>query len=210
MSPAAVAGDRREAAGDGRLVAGMLRFVAGYFLRGPDDETEEILTDVEWQRATTESGLIPAAVADETLIDLDEHRRQFSELFRVPGTAFIPPFEQAYRGGKATVESSATTECLRLYAAAGYRLHPFKHAQADHAGHQARFLAALLEQEAGCLADGEAGTAATVATWRQGFVAEHCGWWTDFSDRATASGACQQIRTAATLLASLGRAAERG
>ncbi len=210
MSPAAVAGDRREAAGDGRLVAGMLRFVAGYFLRGPDDETEEILTDVEWQRATTESGLTPAAVADAPVDDLDGHERQFAELFRVPGTAFIPPFEQAYRGGKATVDGSATTECLQLYAAAGYQLHPFKHVQADHAGHQARFVAALLEQEEDCLGTGEAETAATVATWRRGFVAEHCGWWSSFSDRVAAAGACRQIRTVAALLASLGGAAERG
>lgn len=204
------ASDRRAMeAADLRRLAELLLFAAGYFLKGPHEAADAVLTDPDWYDATVDSGLLPAAVTEAALADGDEERRQFSATFRIPGARFVPPFEQAYREGKAGGDDDAVGECLRLYAAAGYQLAPFGHVQADHAGHQARFLAVVLEQEADCLSQADP-SACTVATWRAGFVAEHCQWWVQLSDRVAASGACRQLRAATALLARLAEAVAPG
>lgn len=209
MSDEAAVRDLREAA-DCRLLAELFRFAAGYFLRGPDDETEKVLADPDWCAAAIDSGLVSAEAVAKPMAEHMEQNHQFLSMFRIPGSSFIPPFEQAYREGKATVDDAAVTECLQVYEAAGYKLPPFKHVQGDHLGHQARFLAAILDQEAGCLDKRDEEAAASVATWRTGFVDEHCGWWATFAERVEAARPCRQIRTVTTLLPSLAKAAADG
>lgn len=202
--------DREEAA-ERRLLAGFFRFAAGYLLKGPDDETEKVLADPEWIAAVVDSGLVPERIAALPAAERADQNHQFMTRFRIPGDRFIPPFEQAYRDGKATVDDAAVSECLQVYAVAGYQLEPFTHIQADHVGHQARFLAAVLEREADCLEQDDGDGPATVRTWRTGFIDEHCSWWAELASRVSDDTLCRQIQTVVHLLSGLAkRVGDRG
>ncbi len=179
-----------------------LNLAGEYFLQGPSSRLEKLLADPEWVRSLRECGLVgsspPVGSADP-----DVHRREFEELLRIPGARFVPPFEQAYRDAETSPEHSATIACRSIYAAAGYEMSPFRHAQPDHIGHQLRFLAALGEREVTCLERGDAEAAVRVGTWRQGFVREHCTWWGEFVGRLASASSCPQVVLMATLAGTL-------
>jgi len=172
--------------GDGgnsvRHLAGLFLFAARYFLSGPDEEIHGILGDSQWWALLRETGLANGEPRGKT-VDLDWHRSAFETLFRIPGDGFVPPYEQAYHEGKATVNLSATAECAKVYQAAGYEAAPFAGVQRDHIGHHLRFLSALLEREADCLDRGEVEAAERVVTWEEGFLADRCWWWPRFVER---------------------------
>ncbi len=193
----------RQEAADCSLLAGLFRFVAGYFLAGPSEDTEKVFVDPEWRHNLVDCQLLAEDLADERMLSEKEHGRQFLSTFRIPGDSFVPPFEQAYRKGKATVDESAVSGCTVVYESAGYELAPFKQIQTDHIGHQARFVAAVLEQEADCLEREDIDAAATVATWRTGFLQKHCAWWSSLNERVDRQGIHGQIRLVTALAAAL-------
>lgn len=193
-------------AADCRLLAGLFRFVAGYFLAGPTEASQAVLADPQWRSELASGGFLVPRSFDDPPLPLQEHTRQFVRTFRVPGDSFVPPYEQAYRKGKATVDDSAVGGCAAVYEKAGYELDPFQHIQADHIGHQARFVSAILEQEATCLDRGDEEEAATVATWRTGFLEEHCSWWQAFGKRVAERGLAAQVCLVAALASSLATA----
>ena len=190
-------------AADCRLLAGLFRFVASYFLEGPNTALEDVLSDTRWRGDLIESGLLGEAEIPDRLLSKNRHSEMFLRFFRIPGDSYVPPFEQAYRKGKATVESSAVGECTEIYETAGYDRAPFKHMQSDHVGHQARFVAALLEREADCLDRSDAEATATVTTWRAGFLRDHCSWWDTFSERIRQNDGQGQILLIGALTSAL-------
>jgi TorA maturation chaperone TorD len=192
-----------EEAAQRRLLSDLLRLIAGYFLEGPNADVEEVISDSDWQSGLVDAGLVSRAQIDAAAATPEDHSHEFLRMFRIPGDLFVPPFEQAYREGKATVDRAAPLECQRVYTAAGYDLAPFKHIQTDHIGHQARFLASVLEREAECLEQDNTEEASTAATWRVGFVKEHCRWWAEFAERAADAHPCQQILVVTGILDSL-------
>ncbi|MCP4896434.1 MAG: molecular chaperone TorD family protein [bacterium] len=203
MNKASSSGLSRQEAADRRLLAGLFRFVAGYFLEGPTEASDAVLANPQWRIDLVQSGLLSEQGTDDEIAPLKEHTHQFLRVFRVPGDAFVPPFEQAYRKGKATVDDSAVGQCATVYDEAGYELEPFKHIQADHIGHQARFLAAILDREAECLEREDRDAAATVATWRTGFLLERSAWWSSLAERAGGQEVCGQVRLVTLLAAAL-------
>jgi TorA maturation chaperone TorD len=197
-----VTGGSEEAA-QRRLLSDLLRLIAGYFLEGPNPDVEEVISDSDWQSGLVEAGLVSRVHIDAAAATPEDHSHEFVRMFRIPGDRFVPPFEQAYREGKATVDRAAPLECQRVYTTAGYDLAPFKHIQTDHVGHQTRFLASVLEREAECLELENTEQASTAATWRVGFVRDHCQWWTDFTERVADARPCQQVRVVADILCSM-------
>ena len=198
--------DSLNPSGDGgarsRHLAGLLLFAARYFLSGPDERLHGILGDEEWWRSLHEAGVVgprPEGPGG----DLDAHRGQYNELLRVPGSRFVPPFEQAYHEGKATVDASAPGECARVYREAGYQTAPYAGVQADHIGHQLRFVAALLEREAECADRGEETAVERVRTWQEGFLADRCWWWPRFAADVRSRAPQREVAAAADLVAGL-------
>ena len=185
-----------------RHLAGLFLFAARYFLGGPDEEIHRILGDAAWWGSLEEGGLVHGRPPGSP-VDLERHRSSYQALFLIPGDGFVPPFEQAYREGKATVDSSATTACTLIYRSAGYDAAPFGGVQRDHIGHQLRFLSALLEREASSRDQGDPDAAKRVASWETGFLAEHCWWWPRFVERVLGTEPPAEISAAVLLVAGL-------
>ena len=190
-----------------RHLAGLVLFAARYCLSGPDEEVHRILGNAAWWGSLEEAGLAPGQPSGSP-VDLEQHRSLYQAFFWIPGNAFVPPYEQAYREGKATVDSSATAACTSIYRVAGYDAAPFDDVQRDHIGHQLRFLSALLEREADCRDQDDIGAASRVVSWEEGFLAEHCWWWPRFTERVLAMDPPAEMSAAVLLIAGLHAAME--
>ena len=188
-----------EGAEELRSLAELVLFLSTCFLDGPNEEKHGVLSDPEWLAALLQSGILrvePAARA----VDLPDHRRRFEELLRIPGDHFVSPFEQGYHERKATVEFSAPVACEQLYRRAGYVREPYATVEADHIGHQLRFLSALLQRYAGKLEEDDNQGAAVVLTWIRGFFNDRCWWWPSFSGRLLESDLPLELEVAVRLL----------
>ena len=190
-----------------RRLADLLLFAAGYFLAGPDERSHALLTDPAWLAGLRRARLLGRGIEVRDPTTVSSHRQQFAELFRIPSDRYVAPVEQAFRDAKATVDDSAVGECLAVYQAAGYELAPYAHIQADHLGHQLRFVHAVLTREADCLERGDTAAAATVASWRRGFLADHGRWWRELAQRTRSRNPCAAIRHAVSLAERLGHTA---
>jgi TorA maturation chaperone TorD len=184
------------------LLAELLNLAGEYFLRGPDPRLDALVSAHEWRANLRRAGLLDDT-PDGRLLDAQDHERTFATLLRVPGGDFVPPFEQAYHASDSTGTLPARLACQRVYDTAGYEKAPFGSSQADHVGHELRFLGALAEREAECSRRGDADAARRVATWRRGFVRDRCSWWREFTDRLGDSTDCLQIRIMAALVRNL-------
>jgi len=181
-----------------RSLADLSLFLAAYFLEGPDARRHELLSDEGWCREFVEAGLLDSVPSP--VVGLDEHQRRFGELLRIPGDRFVPPFEQAYHEGKATVEFSAPAACEQLYRRAGYSRDPFSNVEPDHVGHQLRFLAGLLERRATKLEAGDVDGARVVATWVHGLINDRCWWWRGMAARLRERDLPAQMEVVVALL----------
>lgn len=199
----------REGAGPSRPLADLFLFLAQYYLEGPSDRLDAVLRSAAWPEELKQAGLLDESPGGEPA-GLSAHRLEFEGLLRIPGEGFVPPFEQAYHTQKATVEFSAPAACERVYQHAGYDRAPFVAVQADHVGHQLRFLSALLGRlgDAHERHDGDA--VLRVLSWRDGFLRDRCWWWPRFSGKILERGPCRQVRLAAVLLPALARACPPG
>ncbi len=189
----------REGAGEARPLADLCLFLAQYFLQGPSGRLDDVLRDPAWSAGLQRAGLLREDPGGEPA-GLSTHHAEFEDLLRIPGERFVPPFEQAYHAQKATVEFSAPAACERVYQHAGYDRAPFGAVQADHAGHQLRFLSALLGRLGDTQERGDEDAVLRILTWRDGFLRDRCWWWPRFAERILERHPCRQIRLAAALL----------
>jgi hypothetical protein len=199
----------RDGAGDARPVADLCLFLAQYYLQGPSGPLDDVLTNPAWASGLQQAGLLLEDPGGEPA-GLSAHRAEFEDLLRIPGGRFIPPFEQAYHAQKATVEFSAPAACERVYQHAGYDRAPFAAVQADHVGHQLRFLSALLGRLGDAAERNDGDAVLRILTWRDGFLRDRCWWWPRLSDKLLERHPCRQIRLAAALLPALTRACHPG
>jgi len=199
----------REGTGNARPLQDLFLFLAQYYLEGPSGSIDEVLQNAAWPAELKQAGLLSEDPGGETA-EISAHRSQFGDLLRIPGERFIPPFEQAYHAQKATVEFSAPAACERVYQHAGYDRAPFVAVQADHVGHQLRFLSALLGRLGDALERKDRDAVLRILTWRDGFLRDRCWWWPRLSDKLLERHPCRQIRLAAALLPALTRACHPG
>lgn len=196
--------------GEGAEVLGSLAdlflLVAQYMLEGPDERLHGVLGDLEWAGTMEDAGLLSAGLEGRVL-DLPGHRREWERRLRVPGDGYVPPYEQHYHRGKATVDFSAQAASERLFRRAGYSKAPYGDVQADHLGHQARFAGALMERLAACHEREDGEGAERVTTWLEGLVRDRCWWWGAFAETLAGATDCLQVRRLAGLVGRLPAAA---
>ena len=197
-------GNEQGLAGQCLSLARLLDFLAHYFLDGPAEENDRVLTDMEWVGGLRDAGLVENIASRCPVTTLEMHRNQFEASFRIPGSKAIPPYEQSYMEKKpASSGETPAVACRRIFDAAGYALAPYEDVQPDHLGHQLRFVSELFKKEADCLEHGDMQGGGNVATWRTGFMTDHCQWWPDLACAVKKGTQCRQMEIVADLLISL-------